>query len=165
MKSKFNAVVVENGVPTMVTVSEEDKRNCDFFTGMPVLIENNKVLSNRTVGCISGFHRNTAGTVLCKVQWLEGAPPLMIKCEYVKSRLPRKMWILIQNPDKSVVADTIGFSTGSGYWGAQRGIYERRFFDKALAHAKATELQRHYGVDILVMSVESVRNATGIVAL
>lgn len=165
MKSKSNGVIIEDGQEVLVTVSEEEKRNCFLYTGMPVIIENNKVLSNRTKGTIIGFHKNLAGSALCKVHWLEGAPPLMIKCAYVKSMLPRPMWVLIQSPDRTVVADGLNFSTGNGYWSAQRGIHERRYFDKSAAEAAAVELQRRYSADVLIMKIDSVRNASGIVAL
>ncbi|MCS5736737.1 hypothetical protein, partial [Herbiconiux daphne] len=46
------------------------------------------------LGKITGFSVNLRKQILCHVHWLEGAPPIRLKPEFVKSRLPKKFWMV-----------------------------------------------------------------------
>lgn len=170
LRSKFNAAlfVTDRGF-VGVNAEESDLTNNDLYIGMPVKIDCNRILSHNTRGKITGFQKNLNGTLLAKVHWLDGAPPLMIKCEYIKSMLPRKSWALVQYMPDAVTGEEISeltnFSTGEGYWNAGRGIYGRRFFNREAAVAKAMELSRRYNCQIMVMESSTLCNTTSELAL
>lgn len=164
MKKQFNVANKVDGKFELFSALESDFNKFELYAGMPVRINNNRILSNQTQGRILGFKTNAAGTALCKVQWLEGAPPLMVKCEAVECTLPRSMWVLVQHRTTGIPNDA-SFSTGDAYWNAGRGLHNYRFFDHERAITVAQQLSRRHNTEIIVMRVDSLCNGSSVLPL
>ena len=160
-KRKYNVAwtVQPEGVTLVGFVSDEEKEDYEYHTGMKVVVQNDQILSNFTKGVISGFSTSSIGTVLAHVDWLEGAPPLRIRLDKLKVDQARKVWMLVQRNE--TIRDGIDFATGSRYMEAQRGIYGRRFFTLEDAQARARQVAREFGHDVLILQSVQVCNVEG----
>lgn len=111
--------------------------------GTPVQIVNNKILSNGTKGKLVGFTTNLRKTILAQVHWLDGAPPICVKAESVKSLLPRKIWV--------IVASGTATSVSSAPNDIRNYFEPRRCFSKEEAEQRVARLQRNYPrIDFLI---------------
>lgn len=159
-KSKINVVwSTDEGKFEYGFVEECELENFEYHIGQKVVVQNNLILSNFTKGVISGFSLSSIGTPLAHVNWLEGAPPLRIRLDKIKVDQARKVWMLVQRNE--TVRDGIDFATGSRYMEAQRGIYGRRFFTREDAEARARQLVREFGHEVLILQSVAVCNAEG----
>ncbi len=148
-KSKLNVAWMEGETLKWGFVSEEEAPNYLYHIGQPVVVRNDRILSNFTKGIISGFSLSASGNALAHVDWLDGAPPLRIRVEKLYVDRPREVYILVSRNE--TIRDGIGFSTDDRYWNVQRGLSSRRYFDFASASEEAQRLRRVYGHDVLIL--------------
>lgn len=160
MKDRKRIYLTEGEVPLDDSVKV-------LSVGEQAVIRNNKILSNMTQGILTGLFKNRAGNMLAKVHWLEGAPPICIRAEYVFPNVARKFWMVApslhgRQSDANLYSTMVDGS--SRRHGTNPPI--RRFYDHQEAIRVAEEQSSRYGFDFIVLeSVEVVGNRSGVTAL
>lgn len=135
----------------------------DLVVGAPCRIDNNRLLCHESKGIISGFHTNFAGNHLVKVKWLDGAPPLMIRPDYVVSLMPKRFWmvapLLADGRTEYVHSDQLAYRRAG--LSAPTHVYT----SKQEAIDAMHENQRLYNREYVIMQSMVVSNGSTIVAL
>lgn len=149
----------ENRAIQFGLVTAEEMVDYEFCIGRKVTILDNQILSNHTKGIITGFSLSRTHNLLAHVQWLDGAPPIRIRIEKLRTDRPRKVWVVVQRNE--TVRDDISFSTGIAYMRAQRGYGNHRYFTREAAEEAAHSLAQEHGHDVLVLESVLVCNVSG----
>lgn len=157
-KVKFNVATFHEGVLSkLLLVSGEELTNYPYRIGRKVIITGDNILSNQTRGVISGFRYTAAGNALAQVKWLEGAPPVSVLVSRLQIDQPRKMYMLMQRNENG----NPSFGTSREHFSAGRGYHNMRYSNLGDAQARASQIFRDYGQDVLIMETAGFMNVEG----